>query len=208
MSIEHRVSFACHTYCDTGHPFVGSSSRTHDTHTCYRGFESRAVTCLFYDLGSLGSNRTQISCIRDKLLRLGSVSISCMRGEQSTNWAAATGLGLGLGLTLTLTVSWFPTKISDIRARTSVAPSLLKFSLGWLSLKSLTFSLEYVLVCTPHPPLWSVTQQWAKHHTDTKRKTFIQILYIKDFYWQKDRRSVWKILTECHIATSSVTEKH
>ena len=158
MSIEHRVSFACHTYCDTGHPFIGSSSRTHDTHTCYRGFESRAVTCLFYDLGlsqPLGSNRTQISCIRDKLLRLGSVSISCMRGEQSTNWAAATGLGL----TLTLTVSWFPTKISDIRARTSVAPSLLKFSLGWLSLKSLTFSLEYVLVCTPHLPFF----QWLSN---------------------------------------------
>ena len=29
-------TLACHTYCDTGHPFLRSSPRTRDSHTCFR----------------------------------------------------------------------------------------------------------------------------------------------------------------------------
>ena len=44
-------SLACHTYCDTGHPFIWSSPRTRNTHICCRAFGSGTVTTCFYDLG-------------------------------------------------------------------------------------------------------------------------------------------------------------
>ena len=53
--LSSEGSSACHTYCDTGHPFIMdnslSSPRTRDTHTYCRAFSSGAVTTCFYDLG-------------------------------------------------------------------------------------------------------------------------------------------------------------
>ena len=42
---------ACHTYCDTGHPFIKVISEDRDTHTYCRAFRSGAVTTCFHDLG-------------------------------------------------------------------------------------------------------------------------------------------------------------
>ena len=62
-------SLACHTYCDTGHPFIIVISRTSDTHTYSRAFSSGAVTTCFSDLG---------------LSRLGfEHPIFCLRGQRS-----------------------------------------------------------------------------------------------------------------------------
>ena len=44
-------SLACHTYCDTGHPSIWSSSSTVETHTCCQAFSTGAITFCFYDLG-------------------------------------------------------------------------------------------------------------------------------------------------------------
>ena len=48
--LSSEGSLACHTYCDTGHPFIWSSPRIRDTHTYCRVFGSRAVTTCFNDL--------------------------------------------------------------------------------------------------------------------------------------------------------------
>ena len=45
-----KDSLACHTNCDTGHPFIMNTSRTRDTHTYCRAFGSGAVTICFYNL--------------------------------------------------------------------------------------------------------------------------------------------------------------
>ena len=43
--------FTCHTYSDTGQPFIMViSGKTHDTHTCCRKFSSGAVTTCYKDL--------------------------------------------------------------------------------------------------------------------------------------------------------------
>ena len=54
--LDSEGSLACHTYCDTGHPFI----ILRDTHTCCRAFSSGAVTTCFYDLvlTRLGFERT------------------------------------------------------------------------------------------------------------------------------------------------------
>ena len=49
--LSREGSLACHTYFDTGHPFIMFSPRTPDTHTYCRAFGSGAVTTCFYDLG-------------------------------------------------------------------------------------------------------------------------------------------------------------
>ena len=49
-SLSSEGSLTCHTYCDTGLPFI-MVIRTRDTHTCYRAFGSGAVTTFFNDLG-------------------------------------------------------------------------------------------------------------------------------------------------------------
>ena len=49
FSIEGSLTY--HIYCDTWHPFVWSSPRTRDTHTCCRAFKIGAITTFFNDLG-------------------------------------------------------------------------------------------------------------------------------------------------------------
>ena len=49
--LSSEGSLACHTYSDTGRPFIWSSSRARDTHTYCRAFDSGAVTAYLYDLG-------------------------------------------------------------------------------------------------------------------------------------------------------------
>ena len=49
--LSSEGSLACHTYCDTGHPFIWSSPRPRDTNTYCRAFNSGAVNTCFYDLG-------------------------------------------------------------------------------------------------------------------------------------------------------------
>ena len=44
-------SLACHTYCDTGFPFIIVTPRTCDTDTLCRAFSSGADTTFFNDLG-------------------------------------------------------------------------------------------------------------------------------------------------------------
>ena len=62
-------SLACHTYCDTRHPFLMVISEDCDTHIYCRAFRSGTVTTCFYDLG---------------LLRLGFKHPTfCLRGERS-----------------------------------------------------------------------------------------------------------------------------
>ena len=48
--LSSEGSLACHTYCDTGHPFIRSSPKARDTHTFCRAFSSGVVTTCFYDL--------------------------------------------------------------------------------------------------------------------------------------------------------------
>ena len=36
--LNYEGSLACHAYCDSGHPTLWSSPRTHDTHTYYQVF--------------------------------------------------------------------------------------------------------------------------------------------------------------------------
>ena len=66
---------ACHTCCDTGHPFLRSSPRTRDIHTCCRAFGSGTVTTCVNDLG-LSRPGFEHPTFR-------------MRGERSTDWATA-----------------------------------------------------------------------------------------------------------------------
>ena len=47
--LSSEGSLACHTFCDTGHPFTIVISETRDTHTYWRAFSSGAVTTCFYD---------------------------------------------------------------------------------------------------------------------------------------------------------------
>ena len=49
--LNSEGSLACHTYCDTAHPFIMVISWTRDTQTCNRAFSGGAVTICFYDLG-------------------------------------------------------------------------------------------------------------------------------------------------------------
>ena len=49
--LNSEGSLACHTYCDTAHPFIMVISWTRDTQTRYRAFSSGSVTIWFYDLG-------------------------------------------------------------------------------------------------------------------------------------------------------------
>ena len=49
--LSSEGSLACHTCCDTGHPFLRSSPRTRDIHTCCRAFGSGTVTTCVNDLG-------------------------------------------------------------------------------------------------------------------------------------------------------------
>ena len=44
-------SLTCHTYCDTGHPFLRSSPRTRTIHTCCRAFGSGTVTTCYNEFG-------------------------------------------------------------------------------------------------------------------------------------------------------------
>ena len=46
-------SLACHTYCETGHPFIMVISEVRETFTYCRAFNGAAVTTCFYDLGML-----------------------------------------------------------------------------------------------------------------------------------------------------------
>ena len=43
-------SLACHTFCNTGHPFIMVISEDPWTHTYCQAFASAAVTTCFYDL--------------------------------------------------------------------------------------------------------------------------------------------------------------
>ena len=43
-AVREGSLLVCHTYWDTGHPFIWSSPRTRDKHTYYRAFNSWAVT--------------------------------------------------------------------------------------------------------------------------------------------------------------------
>ena len=49
-SLSRESSLVCHTYCDTGHPFVMIISECH-THTFCQTFGSGSVTTCFYELG-------------------------------------------------------------------------------------------------------------------------------------------------------------
>ena len=49
--LSSEDNLACHIYFDTGHPFIRSSPRIHDTHTYCRALSSRALAISFYDLG-------------------------------------------------------------------------------------------------------------------------------------------------------------
>ena len=51
LPLSSEGSLACHAYCDTGRPFIKVISRTHDTHTYSRWFNSVAVTTCFINLG-------------------------------------------------------------------------------------------------------------------------------------------------------------
>ena len=50
IAIEQWGSLACHTYCDTGHPFIMVISED-PWHNYCRTFSSETVTICFYDLG-------------------------------------------------------------------------------------------------------------------------------------------------------------
>ena len=73
--LSSEGSLACHTCCDTGHPFLRSSPRTRDIHTCCRAFGSGTVTTCVNDLG-LSRPGFEHPTFR-------------MRGERSTDWATA-----------------------------------------------------------------------------------------------------------------------
>ena len=45
--LSSEGSYACYTYCDMGHWFLGSSPSTCDTHNCCRAFGSRQLLPLF-----------------------------------------------------------------------------------------------------------------------------------------------------------------
>ena len=75
MAFSSEGSLACHTCCDTGHPFLRSSPRTRDIHTCCRAFGSGTVTTCVNDLG-LSRPGFEHPTFR-------------MRGERSTDWATA-----------------------------------------------------------------------------------------------------------------------
>ena len=47
--LSSESSLACHTYCDTGHPFIMVIYE--DTHAFCRAFSNGDVTTSFYDLG-------------------------------------------------------------------------------------------------------------------------------------------------------------
>ena len=49
--LNSEGSLVCHTYCDTGHPFIWSSPRSRDTHKCCWAFGSWIVNTCFNDLG-------------------------------------------------------------------------------------------------------------------------------------------------------------
>ena len=51
LPLSSGGSFTCHTYGDTGHPFLRSSPRTRDIRTRCRAFGSGTVTTCFSDLG-------------------------------------------------------------------------------------------------------------------------------------------------------------
>ena len=44
LQLSREGSFVCHTYCDTGHLLIWSSLTICDIHTCWRTFDTRAVT--------------------------------------------------------------------------------------------------------------------------------------------------------------------
>ena len=73
MAFSSEGSLACHTCCDTGHPFLRSSPRTRDIHTYCRAFGSGTVTTCVNDLG-LSRPGFEHPTFR-------------MRGERSTDWA-------------------------------------------------------------------------------------------------------------------------
>ena len=68
--LSSEDSLKCHTYCDTGQPFI--IVITSDTHTCCRAFYSGAVTSCFIDL--------HVRLSRSGIER----PISRMRGVRST----------------------------------------------------------------------------------------------------------------------------
>ena len=68
--LSSEDSLTCHTYCDTGQPFI--IVITSDTHTCCRAFYSGAVTSCFIDL--------HVRLSRSGIER----PISRMRGVRST----------------------------------------------------------------------------------------------------------------------------
>ena len=49
-SLSSEGSLACNTYCDTRHPFIWSSTRTHDPYIFCRAFGSGAVTTFLNDV--------------------------------------------------------------------------------------------------------------------------------------------------------------
>ena len=49
--LSNEDNLACHTYCDTGHSFIWSSSRTRETHICCREFISGDYITCFNDIG-------------------------------------------------------------------------------------------------------------------------------------------------------------
>ena len=51
LPLSSKASSACHSYCDTGHPFIMVIYTDPWLHTYYRALSSGAVTTCFYDLG-------------------------------------------------------------------------------------------------------------------------------------------------------------
>ena len=49
--LSNEDNLACHTYCDTGHSFIWSSSRTREIHTCCQAFISGDYITCFTDVG-------------------------------------------------------------------------------------------------------------------------------------------------------------
>ena len=67
--LSSEGSLVCHTYCDTGHPFVWSSLRTHNTLTCCQTIGSGAVTTCFQIYHDPESN-PDLPHVRQKLYKM------------------------------------------------------------------------------------------------------------------------------------------
>ena len=48
--LSNEDNLGCHTYCDTGHSFIWSSSRTREIHTCCQAFISGDYITCFNDI--------------------------------------------------------------------------------------------------------------------------------------------------------------